>query len=87
MRPVTVSSGYSVGHLFSVDGITWSIGVVDAPYNNTLMFTDGTTVQTGKRARPQLVVENGAPTYLTTGAELPGHGDFVFTTVQPVAQG
>ena len=88
-EPVALDGGSTpmAGHLFSRDGITWGIGVVDAPYNNTLSFTDGTNMQTGKRARPQLVVKNGVPTYLTTGAELPGHEDFVFTTVQPIAQG
>lgn len=74
------------GHLFSRDGINWGIGVVAAPYNTTLSFTDGTSMETGKRARPQLVVKNGVPLYLTTGASLPGRGDFVFTTVQPIAQ-
>lgn len=74
------------GHLFSRDGLVWGIGVVAAPYNSTLSFTDGTSMETGKRARPQLVVKNGVPLYLTTGAELPGRGDFVFTTVQPIVQ-
>lgn len=75
------------GHLFSRDGLSWGIGVEGAPYNTTLSFTDGTSMQTGKRARPQLVVKDGVPLYLTTGASLPGHGDFIFTTVQPIAQG
>ena len=74
------------GHIFSRDGLVWHIGVNGAPYNNTLNFTDGTSLETGKRARPQLVVKAGVPLYLTTGASLPGHGDFVFTTVQPIAQ-
>ena len=74
------------GHLFSRDGLAWSIGTTDAPYNNSIALTDGTTLRTGKRARPQLVVKDGAPLYLTTGAEAAHDGDFVFTTVQPIAQ-
>eukprot|EP01047_Picozoa_sp_COSAG01_P058417 COSAG01_NODE_6883_length_3452_cov_6.226663_1_plen_460_part_00 len=74
------------GHLFSRDGLRWSIGS-DPPYNSTITFMDGTVMQTGKRARPQLVVSSeGNPLLLTTGAELAGDHDFVFTTVQPILQ-
>lgn len=74
------------GHLFSRDGIhDWQIGA-NSPYNTTLTFEDGSVIELGKRARPQLLVKDGVPQLLTTGAGLPNRGDFSFTTVQPIAQ-
>jgi len=74
------------GHLYSRDGLSWAIGGT-SPYNTTLAFTDGTSLEVGKRARPQLLLSAaGDPLLLTTGCGLRGDGDFVFTSVQPIAQ-
>lgn len=74
------------GHLFSIDGLTWSIGAA-SPYNDTIVYTDGSTHTCSKRARPQLVIgAAGQPVYLSTGcAWSKATGDYTVTTVQPVA--
>eukprot|EP01052_Picozoa_sp_SAG31_P021693 SAG31_NODE_1690_length_7524_cov_2.991919_3_plen_399_part_00 len=74
------------GHLFSRDGLHWSIGS-EPPYNCTIAFTDGSSITATKRARPQLLVSaGGEPLILATGAQLQGDADFTFTTVQPIHQ-
>ncbi len=72
------------GHIFSTDGIHWYISKI-SPYNDTIYFKDGTTFSCKKRARPKLVIENGAPIALSTGCEVSREtGDHTITTVQPI---
>jgi len=48
----------------SPDGINWTI--VDPPqaYSRTIRWANGTTSVQGHLERPQLLIENGAPTHL-----------------------
>eukprot|EP01084_Bolivina_argentea_P237885 399686_1 len=74
----------SGGHLFSIDGIHWNISR-NSPYNNTIIYNDGTFEQVTSRQRPQLVIENGRVKYVSNGVTYSHNtGDYTFTIVQPV---
>eukprot|EP00035_Acanthoeca_spectabilis_P000400 m.73039 g.73039 ORF g.73039 m.73039 type:complete len:418 (+) comp10188_c0_seq1:1-1254(+) len=66
------------GHGFSRDGRHWYISP-DAPYNNTILYDDGTSVAFRARERPHLAMSsNGAPLFLINGLGDPpagGSGD------------
>lgn len=75
------------GHMWSGDGgMTWKTSTV-SPYNNTIVYQDGGVQECGKRARPMLLVEDGRPRFLSTGASYNKHTDHTFTTMQEVAGG
>jgi len=64
----------------SDDGITgWKPDGTAPAYDHTLRYTDGTTLQCVRRERPQLLIEDGAITYLMTSI-YDGHD----TWTQPV---
>ena len=72
------------GHMFSADGgTTWQTSPV-APYNDTIALKGGGSIQCGKRARPMLLIENGRPKYLSTGASYAGTHDHTFTSMQEI---
>ena len=73
-------------HLYSNDGIHWIYGY-NPPYNNTIYYIDGTkrTFENNARQRPQLVIDNGKPRYLSTAVYVSNQtGDYAVTIVQPV---
>ena len=75
------------GHMWSRDGLSWRTSAT-APYNNTIGLVGGGVYQCGKRARPMLLVENGRPRFLSTGAaysKAAGSGDHTFTSMQEIA--
>ena len=51
------AAGAVSGHMWSRDGHNWRMSTIP-PYNNTLFFSDGSTYECRKRARPMLIVEN-----------------------------
>jgi len=53
------------GHAFSADGVKWKFGGLG--YNQTVVYDDHTTQQLGRRERPQVLIENGVPTFLFNG--------------------
>mmetsp|Transcript_11041 Transcript_11041/g.22001 ORF Transcript_11041/g.22001 Transcript_11041/m.22001 type:complete len:391 (+) Transcript_11041:43-1215(+) len=54
-------------HAFSRDAVTWTVSSVE-PYDNIVLFTDGSTVSMKRRERPQLLLDKmGRPTYFSTG--------------------
>ena len=72
------------GHLFSGDGgQSWTISG-EAPYNTSIPLVGGGTHECGKRARPMLLVENGVPLYLSTGASYGRGSDHTFTSMQRI---
>ena len=74
--------------MWSRDGLHWRTSAV-APYNNTIALVGGGVYQCGKRARPMLLVEDGRPRYLSTGAsyggQTVGQRDHTFTSMQQIA--
>eukprot|EP01064_Diplonema_japonicum_P007509 TRINITY_DN15134_c0_g1_i1.p1 TRINITY_DN15134_c0_g1~~TRINITY_DN15134_c0_g1_i1.p1 ORF type:complete len:386 (+),score=80.96 TRINITY_DN15134_c0_g1_i1:34-1191(+) len=76
--------GCDVGtHAFSPDGISWTFSKT-IPYNTTVNWDDGTSVVLNRRERPQLVVENGVPLYLSNGIEFHNDGGSSHTLVVPI---
>jgi len=69
------------GALFvSDDGVSgWKPDGTAPAYDHTLRYTDGTTLECNRRERPQLLIEDGAITYLMTSI-YDGHD----TWTQPV---
>jgi hypothetical protein len=76
------------GHAFSADGLTWTWGGLS--FNNSVAFTDGTSVAFLGRQRPHFVFEDGSasPLGLTNGViykdATTAGADASFTLVQPV---
>ena len=68
----------------------WTVSKV-VPYNSSVQFSDGRTVEFHKRERPHLVFDkSGDPSHLVTGVVAPGkneHGyqGLSYTLVQPIA--
>ena len=69
----------------------WTVSKV-VPYNSSVAFSDGSTVEFHKRERPHLVFDKSSnPSHLVTGVVAPGkneHGyqGLSYTLVQPIAQ-
>ena len=73
-------------HLYSNDSVHWIYGY-NPPYNNTIYYIDGTkrTFENNARQRPQLVIDNGKPRYLSTAVYVSNQtGDYGVTIVQPI---
>jgi len=75
--------GGSVGHMYSQDGVQWHASA-NSPVADVIALKDGTSATVKKIARPQLVIENGSPTYLSVGATASGGGDHTTTVVFPL---
>lgn len=61
--PIRVS-----GHAFSEDGLNWHYDADDQPYNNELLFENGTKQYFSTKERPHLVFnDEGEPTHLING--------------------
>ena len=70
--PAIPSPGWSGGHAFSRDGVTWSKWT--RCYNTTIALTDGSTVEARRRERPKLLFdERGKPVHLYNGGSFLGH--------------
>mgnify|MGYP001548086433 CR=1 FL=1 len=48
----------------SSDGIHWSLAPEPKAYSRTILWDNGTQTEQGSFERPQLLIENGVPTYL-----------------------
>jgi hypothetical protein len=62
------SPGWSGGHAFSVDGLSWS--KITRCYNTTTHFEDGTSMEMVRRERPKLIFDpqdGVTPTHLVNG--------------------
>ena len=51
-------------HAWSEDGINWKLADDPLAYSRTILWDDGTQTEQGSFERPQLLIENGAPTHL-----------------------
>lgn len=73
-------------HAYSVDGLTWHGGDVDA-FNATVALRGGGAVELARRERPELLHDGlGRPAALISGATLGAVGDQSFTLAQPVGE-
>ena len=67
----------------------WTVSTV-VPYNSSVQFSDGRTVEFHKRERPHLVFDkSGDPSHLVTGVVAPGNNEhgyqgLSYTLVQPI---
>lgn len=60
--------GWSGGHAFSKDGITWS--TISRAYNTTVQLEDGSSIRFISRERPKLLMgPNGRPAYLSNAVQ------------------
>lgn len=55
-------------HAWSDDGIHWQTADPVQAYSRTVRWTDGSTTTLGAMERPQLLIEDGRPTWLFTAA-------------------
>eukprot|EP00754_Rhynchopus_humris_P024432 Rhum_TRINITY_DN14892_c0_g1::Rhum_TRINITY_DN14892_c0_g1_i2::g.124955::m.124955 len=69
-------------HAYSRDGLSWTFSKTIA-YNTTVYYDDGTSEVFDRRERPQLVLENGVPKYLSNGVQPMGAG-LSHTIVVPI---
>ena len=76
------SPGWSGGHIYSRDGLTWSH--VQRCYSTNVTLEGGGLLVTKRRERPKLIFnEAGVPTHLTNGVET-AHGG-TYTMIAPLA--
>ena len=69
---------------FSEDGVRWHFART-APFNGTIVFTNGSTVVLARMERPVLVVDDTfRPTHLINGVQPRAGDDRTFTLIQPV---
>ena len=71
------------GHAFSADGLNWTFA--GQAYGRTMQLANGSSVSFSRRERPQVLVLDGKPAFLFTGALNAGTGRCA-TTVQPIAR-
>ena len=71
------------GHAFSTDGLNWTFA--GNAYGMNMALDDGSSVNFQRRERPQVLVLDGKPAFLFTGALAASTGRCA-TTVQPIAQ-
>ena len=69
------------GHAFSTDGRSWKFA--GQAYGPHMTYTDGSSIDFGRRERPQVLSLNGTPSFLFTGVQ-PKSG-LSYTQVQPIA--
>jgi len=81
--------GPNIGrHAWSRDGLSWTYGNNTLTYNVTVHFTDGTTIDYGRRERPTLYFKPGKekiPLLLVTGVQEKGNSKS-YTLIQPIGQ-
>eukprot|EP00040_Diaphanoeca_grandis_P013722 m.69345 g.69345 ORF g.69345 m.69345 type:complete len:396 (-) comp24079_c0_seq2:118-1305(-) len=77
-------------HYYSVDGVEWTAASSPA-YNNTITFSDGSSVELACRERPHIVQDKDLNVIALTNGAAPltchtaGGDDYAFTSLQAVA--
>eukprot|EP01063_Lacrimia_lanifica_P028794 TRINITY_DN4273_c1_g1_i5.p1 TRINITY_DN4273_c1_g1~~TRINITY_DN4273_c1_g1_i5.p1 ORF type:complete len:430 (+),score=102.83 TRINITY_DN4273_c1_g1_i5:48-1337(+) len=80
-----IPPGWSGGHAFSRDGLTWS--ALSRSYNTSFVDTAGAVHAVGRRERPKLIFDSdGRATHLYNGLDYHGVGTYTMVAPLNVAQ-
>jgi hypothetical protein len=71
---------------YSKDGITWELPESPKAYSRTVLFSDGTERTQKNLERPQVLVQDGAPTHIFFATADPGEDGKIYNLVVPLKE-